>query len=283
MEFDSVAIPFAERPQLGSALKRRGKRVTANHFLQSMWTRNLASIQNNTERMTEADLESVLKDAYVPGYELKNPSLRKWFNEIDAWWFDNVHGNLETFESPYVFSIAASLAMEVGDYVRSFDETNRAIRQPISVVYERLWRNLHAPINNSQNNSCQNKSANDFIAESFVDLLFLSVPSGLTADPSARWREEWTRGNGDFWTELESQQTGGLGANTQTRSQFIRSLEETLSIGSNIKHWAIEHCDGGLLSTQDVIDIVNKHRRVDKIYTKDFAELTGMKATIVTA
>ena len=283
IEFDSIAIPFAQRPDLGSALKRRGKRVTANHILQSAWTRNLAAIQNNTDRLTDSHVDAVLVDAYVPGYKLKNPALRNWFGETDAWWFENVNRNLEKLDSPYVFSLAANLAMDVGDYVTSFDGSNREIRQPLSAVYKRLWENLPAPINNSQNNSCQNKPANDFIAESFVDLLFLEIPSGSVTNRYDRWREEWIRGNSDFWPEIEASQTGKLGSTIQTRSQLLRSIEDTLSIASNIKHWAIEHSDSGLVNTQDVIDIVNKLRRVDKIYTKDFSELTGIKASIVTA
>jgi hypothetical protein len=283
IEFDSIAIPFADRPALGFALKRRGKRVTANHILQSAWTRNLAVIQNNTDRLAETDAEAVLEDAYIPGYKLKNPSLRKWFGEIDAWWFDNVHRNLEKFDSPYVFSIAASLAMDVGDYLLSFDESDRELRSPLSTVYKRLWKDTYVPINNSQNNSCQNKTAIDFISESFVDLLFLQIPSARSDDRRTRWREEWIRGGEDFWPDVNKIEIGRLGSNLQTRSQTLRSIEETLSIASNIKHWAIEHSEPGLVSTQDIIDIVNKLRRVDKIYTKDFSELTGIKASIITA
>jgi hypothetical protein len=284
LEFDSVALPFADRPHLGLALKRRGKRVTANHILQSAWTRNLAAIQNNTDRLTETDLDAVLEEAYVPGFKLKNPGLLNWFTETDTWWFENVLRNLEKFDSPYVFSIAASLAMDVGDYVLSFDDSNRELRQPLSAVYRRLWKNLPSPINNSQNNSCQNKTANEFLAESFVDLLYLQVPSGrVIFDPKMRWREEWIRGGTDFWPAIDAAQSGKLGSGMQTRSQMLRSIEETLSIASNIKHWAIEHFEGGLVTTQDVIEIVNKLRTVDKIYTKDFSELTGIKASIITA
>ena len=94
VEFDSVAIPFARRPELGMALKRRGKRVTANDILQSAWTLSLGTIQNNTDRLSEADLNTVLEDAYVPGIELDNAALKNWFSESDAWWFDNIRRNL---------------------------------------------------------------------------------------------------------------------------------------------------------------------------------------------
>jgi len=56
-----------------------------------------------------------------------------------------------------------------------------------------------------------------------------------------------------------------------------------LTIASNMRHWAIAHSEGGALTTQDIIDVVTKLRRVDKVYTKDFSELTGIKASIITA
>ncbi|MGH9948617.1 MAG: hypothetical protein ACRD6X_15675 [Pyrinomonadaceae bacterium] len=281
IEFESVAIPFAHNSALGVALKRRGKRVTANDILQSGWTRNLAALQNNTERLSDTDLNTVLADAYVPGYKLTNPALQNWFGEVDAWWFDNVRRNIDRLESPYLFASAASLAMEVGDYALSFDKNTRELRQPLSVVYRRLWENSPVPVNNSQNNNCQNKIADEFLAESIVELMFLELPQER---PTAeRWREEWLRGNADFWPELESARSGKLDGATESRSGYLKMLEKTLSIASNIKHWAIAHIENASISTQDIVDTVNKIRRVESIYTKDFSELTGAKAVIVTA
>jgi hypothetical protein len=284
IEFDSVAIPFARRPELGMALKRRGKRVTANDILQSGWTLGLGMIQNNTDRLSEADLDTVLEDAYVPGNELDNPGLRNWFNETDAWWFDNLRRNIDRLESPYLFALAAGLAMATGDYLLSFDERTRELRLPLSTIYRRLWSNLPIPVNNSQNNSCQNKPANEFLAESFVDLMFLRLPDSVSeVEPKDRWREEWLRVGSGFWRDLSKTQAGKLGAPAETRSQYLRFLEDTLSIASNIKHWAISTTEGGSITTQDIVDTVAKVRRVEAIYTKDFSELLGQKAVIVTA
>ncbi|PYS89910.1 MAG: hypothetical protein DMF62_06145 [Acidobacteria bacterium] len=284
IDFDSMAMPFADRPDLGLAMKRRGKRVLANSVLRSEWNANLATIQNNTDRLSDADLQTALEDAYVPGYKLAIPALQKYFSETDAWWFDNVRRNLDRIESPYIFALAAMLAMEVGDYVLSFDETTRELRQPLSAVYRRLWKNLPSPFNNSQNNSCQNKAANEFLAENFVDLLFLRIPQiGAPQKRAANWREDWLNGANKFQplpSEIESRT---FGSSPVSKSQRLRSLEEMLTIASNIKHWAIAHSDGGQLTTQDIIDVVTKLRRVDKVYTKDFSELTGIKASIITA
>ncbi len=284
IEFDSVAIPFTRRPELGMVLKRRGKRVTANDILQSAWTRSLAAIQNNTEHLSETDVNTILEDAYVPGHKLSNPGLRKWFGETDAWWFDNVRQNLDRLDSPYLFAGGASIAMAVGDYAAAFTDETRELRQPLSNVFKRLWSLQPAPLNNSQINGCQNKTATEFLAESFVDCMFLRLPTPRNAYPEAdRRREEWLRGADDFWPDLIAAQRGTLGSKVEAKSQYLKLLEETLSIASNIKHWAISHTDGSAFSSQDVVDIVNKLRRVEAIYTKDFSELTGTKAVMITA
>jgi len=283
-DFDSMAMPFADRPDLGMAMKRRGKRVLANSMVKSQWNANLATIQNNTERLSEADLQIVLEDAYVPGYKLVIPTLQKYFSETDAWWFDNVRRNLDRIESPYIFAQASMLAMDVGDYVLSFDESTRELRRPLSAVYRRLWKNLPSPFNNSQNNSCQNKAANEFLAESFADLLFLRIPQiGAAQTHSANWREDWLNGANKLQAGTSETEGGTFGSMPASKSQRIRSLEEMLTIASNMRHWAIAHSEGGALTTQDIIDVVTKLRRVDKVYTKDFSELTGIKASIITA
>ena len=188
IEFKSIAMPFTGEPTLGTYLKRREVRVLANDLLQSSWTKAVAAIQNNSERLSDDDVNNVLEDVYVPRHKLHNPALRSWFNETDSWWFDNVRQNLDRLQPPFGFAVGASLAMAVGDYVLSFNPDTLELRQPLSTVYRRLWTILPEPVNNGQNNNCQNKTANDFLAESFPDLMFLRLPgSGAGSDlPPAR-------------------------------------------------------------------------------------------------
>jgi hypothetical protein len=144
------------------------------------------------------------------------------------------------------------------------------------------------PFNNGQNNLCQNKSANEFVAENSTDSMFMRLPPahnqkqknnlGLTA-----WREEWLRFGDEFWNDLETAQNGKLGTFTETKSQYLRFVEEFLRMASHIPTWAIEHVENGFVSTQDIVETIGHIRRVDTIFTKDFSELTGTKAVIITA
>jgi hypothetical protein len=288
LKFTSAILPFTGEPTLGAYLKRWGVRVLANDLMQSAWTKAVAAIQNNAEKLSDVDVNAVLEDAYVPRYRLQNESLKNWFNETDAWWFDNVRNNIENLASPVSQAIALSIAMNVGDYVLSFEAETLQLRQPLSIVYKRLWSVQPEPVNNGQNNTCQNKTANDFIAENYMDLMFLRLPSAHNQNQRSylgrtAWREEWLRFGGDFWKDVEISQAGRLGTLVETKSQYLRLLEETLRTASHLPTWAIAHVEDGFVSTQDIVETIGQIRRVDTIFTKDFSELTGTKAVIITA
>ena len=93
LKFGSVALPLAGEPDLGQYLKRLDVRVASNDPAELAWTKSTAFIENNSEVLTEADVEIVLADAYVPANYFKNPTRLSWFNETDAWWFDNVRAS----------------------------------------------------------------------------------------------------------------------------------------------------------------------------------------------
>ena len=122
LKYESVGLPFAGEPNLGAYLKRSNVRVLANDFLPSLYAKSLAQIQNNGEKLTDEEVAEILEDVYVPRYKLQNASLRNWFSETDAWWFDNVRQNIEKISSPTRKSIALEIGMNVGDYALSFSE-----------------------------------------------------------------------------------------------------------------------------------------------------------------
>jgi hypothetical protein len=288
LKFQSVAIPFTSDTSLAVNLKRWNIKIESNDFLACSWTNAVASIQNNSEHLSESELEMLLEDVYEPHFRLKNETLRNWFNETDSWWFDNLRNNIEKLESPTKKAIALSIGMNVGDYVMSFDNETLEFRQSLSSVFRKLWSNNYEPINNGQTNISSNKLALDFIAENYSELMMLRLPraSNLFLKDSIgnfAWREEWIRGNNSFWNQLEFHQTGRLGSKITSRTQYIKLVEELLTTASHIPNWAIAHVDNGFISTQDIVETINKIRKVDTIYTKDFSELMGIKAVMITA
>src|SRR5437763_11705703 len=155
LSFRSIALPLTGESSLGLYLKRWNARVRANDPSQWAWIKSLAFIENNSETLSELELNDLLQDAYVPRNYFRNPTLLTWFNETDAWWFDNVRANADRLSSTYKRAIALALGMAVGDYVFSFNLDTRDLRQPLSLsnVFRRLWHTALSPVNNQRRNS----------------------------------------------------------------------------------------------------------------------------------
>lgn len=288
LKFDSAAIPFAGDPALGAYLKRLGTRVLANDITRSGHLRCAAAIANSSETLTGDEVNLILEDAYVPGLNLRNPSLREWFSEADSWWLDNVRRNIERLPSDNKRAIASSAAMQAGDYALSFDDETAGLRQPLSMEFLRAWSRLPSPVDNGRQNVCTNLPPHEFVAEAKADVMFLRLPKPHRASIRTTlgwtaWREEWVRGGDGFWAELESALSTRLGSQADTKSQYLALLGEFLSRASHIKTWAVAFVEEGLLTTQDVVDVIAQTRQVETVFGKDFSELTGAKAVIVTA
>lgn len=285
-KFKSIALPFAGEPELGLYLKRWGVRVAANDLSRWAHTKAMALIENNDVRLTEDDMSIVLEDAYVPRHKLSNLSLRLWFNETDAWWFDNVRENAEKLDSPVKRALALTIGMSVGDYALSFDEATRELRQPFSKVYRRVWESLTLPVNNNERNSSSNKEAREFLAEQHTEMMFLRLPRAKNQRERDRmglsaWREDWVHGNDGFWDDMDNARAGRLGTHVETKQQYLRFVEDLLKTASHLPRWEIAHVEDGFISTPELVETVSNVRKVGTIYSKDFSELIGARAAII--
>ncbi|HEY0081339.1 MAG TPA: hypothetical protein VGB61_01010, partial [Pyrinomonadaceae bacterium] len=264
-------------------------RVAANDAARWGWIKSIARVENNGERLAESDLDILLEDVYVPRHKLRNPALRRWFGETDAWWFDNLRENAEKLDGEIKQSLALNLGMLTGDYALSFDEDTRELRQPLSRVLRRLHEAQHAPFDNGQPNTSANKDARQFVAEQRGDLLVLRLPAparggmgGGARNSLPAWREEWVRGGADFWDDFEASRAGRLGGRVETRQQYLRLVEELLEAAAHLKTWAVAHTEGGYTTTEELVETIRRVRKVETVYTKDFSELLGARATIIT-
>jgi hypothetical protein len=291
LKFSSAALPFTGEPHLSVHLKRWKARVAANDPMIWSFTKATALVENYAERLTESDLSIVLQDAYVPRDKMDNPALAKWFNESDAWWLDNVRFNAERLDSEYKRATALTVGMMVGDYALSFDKETRLLRQPLSLskVFIQLNKVLPPPYDNSLRNRSSNQDVRMFVAErQHTDLLFLRLPppvwqSEPLRETLAGWREEWLRGGDDFWNDLNHQLAGKLGAPVQSKQQYLGFVEDLLRTASHIPIWAIAQTENGFISSEELVETVGRIRRVDAIYTKNFSDVLGVRATIITA
>ena len=289
-KFGSIALPFTGEPDICVQLKRWKVRVAANDPMVWAFTKATALVENNSERLSEEELESILEDAYVPRERLDNPTLLNWFNESDAWWFDNVRFNAERLVNPYKRALALTLGIMVGDYVLSFGEETRHLREPLSLsrVFKLFVETLPSPHDNSLRSKATNQDVHTFIAErANTDLLFLRLPVPVNPQPGQQsflvWREEWLQGGNDFWSDMEKARAGRLGSRVQSKQQYLGFVEDLLHVAAHIPAWAIAHTENGFISNDELVDTIGRVRKVDAVYSKDFSDLLGVRASIITA
>lgn len=290
LRFSSVALPFTGEPELCVQLKNWNVRVAANDPLLWSYTKACALVENNVDQLDENDLSTLLDDTYVPGEKRDNPSLLKWFNETDAWWFDNLRSNAERLE-PHKRALALTAGMMTGDYVLSFNEQTHTLREPFSLpqVFRRMLDCLPQPMDNSMRNVSTNQDVRNFVAErQHTDLLFLRLPIPVTQSSVARdsfttWREEWLRGGDSFWREFERERDGRLGSKVQSKQQYLGFVEDLLRTASHIPAWAIAHTENGFISNEELVDKIGRVRKVAVIYSKDFSDMLGVRASLIVA
>jgi hypothetical protein len=290
LKFSSIALPFTGEPNLGVQLKRWGVRVATNDPMSWASTKATALVENNSDQLSEDEVEALLDNAYVPRERLDNPSLLNWFNETDAWWFDTVRFNAERLTTPFKRALALTAGMMVGDYVLSFGEDSPHLRKPLSLsrVFKLLLETLPYPHDNSQRSKATNQDVRAFVAERrHSELMFLRLP--LPTQPSTSqkapgaWREEWLQGRDDFWGDFEKARAGKLGSRVQSKQQYLGFVEDFLHTAAHIPAWAIAHTENGFISNDELMETIERVRKVDAVYSKDFSDLLGVRASIVTA
>ena len=152
-----------------------------------------------------------------------------------------------------------------------------------------MLQTLPRPSDNMVRHRCSNQNVRAFVAERHLtDLLFLRLPPPLMKsepdrDPLVAWREEWLQGGDYFWDGFASSSAGLLGAPVQSKQQYLGLVEDLLQRAAHIPAWALVHTENGFISSEELVDAISHIRKIDTVYTKDFSDLTGVRASIVTA
>lgn len=287
LSFRSAVSPACDEPDVEAYLKRWGVRVSVNATSRWAAVRAAARVENNSERLTREDLDLLLEDVYVPGHRLRNPALARTFGETHAWWFDNFRANADRLSNDAKRALALDLGLSVGDYALSFDEETREMRQPLSRVLQRLNESRPAPFDNRQRNAVRHEDARRFLdAEPAADLLFLRLPAAARAaanDTLHAWRDEFVDGASDPSSASDGARSRWPASPAATRQQYLSDLDELFTAATRARTWAVSHVDDGRLPVEELVESLRRHRKVETVYTKDFSELTGARAVMITA
>jgi hypothetical protein len=116
--------------------------------------------------------------------------------------------------------------------------------------------------------------------------LRLPIPVTQTTtfkDPIVTWREEWLRGDDEFWVDLERERGARLGSRVQSKQQYLGFVEDLLRTASHIPAWAIAHTENGFISNDELVEKVSRVRKVSSVYSKDFSDMLGVRASLILA
>ncbi len=69
----------------------------------------------------------------------------------------------------------------------------------------------------------------------------------------------------------------------QSKQQYLGFVEDLLRTASHIPSWAIAHTENGFISSEEMVDKIGRVRKVSSIYTKDFSDLLGVRASLIVA
>jgi hypothetical protein len=69
----------------------------------------------------------------------------------------------------------------------------------------------------------------------------------------------------------------------QSKQQYLGFVEDLLRTASHIPSWAIAHTENGFISNDELVEKVSRVRKVASIYSKDFSDMLGVRASVIVA
>jgi hypothetical protein len=85
------------------------------------------------------------------------------------------------------------------------------------------------------------------------------------------------------WSEQTKERGAKLDAYVETKEQYLGLIDDILHIAAHVPMWAIEAVSDGFVSTEELVECVSNTRKIEATYRKDFSELLGIQAVIITA
>lgn len=277
---ETVAIPFGRDGRLGWYLKLSGKRVFSNDLRQSASWQAVGKVENNGYVLSAVEIQQLLDeaDAFVQQTQgtPENQRLLGWFAPTQAAWLDGYRKAALTLDDRSLRGLALTLGQRIGEYWRSFDSQTHHLQLPIDDVLSHFLDELHQVVDNRRENLATNLDAHQFVIQVHADLVYAHLPSAKPlAVQSQRpdgWTEVWITGNPDIWETLTASQRNRFGGQLMTRTKYREVVKGFLKRLRHFPGWVISVNQPGPLSTEEMVQLIEEHRPVEKIYSKDATE-----------
>jgi len=60
-------------------------------------------------------------------------------------------------------------------------------------------------------------------------------------------------------------------------------VEDLLRTSAHIPTWAVAHTENGFISNEELVEKIARVRKVSSIYSKDFSDILGVRASLIVA
>ncbi len=110
LKFNSALDAFSGSACVGYAIKQTGARVYANDFLNFCFQTARATIENNSTKLTEEDVNKLVRPNTSAPTFVRDTYRDLFFVEMDCVFLDNLWANIHELESPLKISLALAAA-----------------------------------------------------------------------------------------------------------------------------------------------------------------------------
>ena len=256
------------------------------------FTKATALIENDSERLSAEEMDMLLDDASSRATASTIASLLHWFNETDAWWFDNVRFNRRgvwtrrtNVRSARRWARWSAITFfRLGPTAGTCASLCRC--RACSYSFPRAFPFPATTLSAAKPPTRKCAPSSPSVAMVIMLLRCLPVPSSRSRREPVRWPGAVERLLGDdFGMNSSGCELGELWASRSEQTATTLDLLEDLLHTAAHHAWAIAHTENGFITTEMNWPRLSARRakgRARDLHQR-FSGLLGVRAAIVTA
>jgi DNA adenine methylase len=215
LEFNSCLDAFSGSGVVSYYFKRLGKQVYSNDFMRFPYMYNLATVENQSEQLSDGDVGFLLSSNPNPRSFIQETFQGIYFNDEDNAFLDNVRSNIDLLPNDILKSIALSALVRTclkkrprGIFTYVGERYNDGRKDLLQSFEEHFRTNVQlfndAVFDNGQDNRSFNQDI--FTLDVQPDLVYLDPPYySKKSDNDYTRRYHFVEGLVKYWEGLEIQ------------------------------------------------------------------------------
>ncbi|MCL5410491.1 MAG: DNA adenine methylase [Patescibacteria group bacterium] len=285
IKYDTVLDAFSGSGSVSYLFKSLGKKVTSNDFLAYSYNITKATVENNTEKLSEADLASLLKKNTRAKEFIQETFNGLYFTPEDNDFLDNVSANIALLKNDYKKTLAlASLGRAAlkkqprGVFTvigNRYDDGRLDLRLSMREQFIKSVNDFNDSIfdNNRSNKALKgnifNVNTDDF------DLIYFDPPYySQRSDNDYIRRYHFIEGLATYWKDdkiIADSKTKRIEKRETPFSSRVRCYEAFDQLFSKFQKgiFLVSYSSNSLPTKEEMVKIMKKHRSNIKVFEHD--------------